>query len=82
MKINFITIIFLLLNCIISQYTPMDKPMEQPFINYITVSRQGLLLPNRVFKKSENPKISIIILMYNEAKNAKSVIRSIQNQNL
>jgi len=82
MKINFITIIFLLLNCIISQYTPMDKTMEQPFRNYITVSRQGLLLPNRVFKKSENPKISIIILMYNEAKNAKSVIRSIQNQNL
>ena len=82
MKINFITIIFLLLNCIISQYTPMDKTMEQPFRNYITVSRQGLLLPNRVFKRSENPKISIIIPMYNEAKNAQSVIRSIQNQNL
>ena len=82
MEINFITIIFLLLNCIISQYTPMDKTMEQPFRNYITVSRQGLLLPNRVFKRSENPKISIIIPMYNEAKNAQSVIRSIQNQNL
>ena len=82
MEIYFITIIFLLLNCIISQYTPMDKAMEQPFRNYITVSRQGLLLPNRIFKKSENPKISIIIPMYNEAKNAKSVIRSIQNQSL
>ncbi len=60
----------------------MDKTMEQPFRNYITVSRQGLFLPNRVFKKSENPNISIIILMINEAKNAKSVIRGIQNQNL
>ena len=82
MEIYFITIIFLLLNCIISQYTPMDKAMEQPFRNYITVSRQGLLLPNRIFKKSENPKISIIIPMYNEEKNTKSVIRSIQNQSL
>ena len=82
MKINFLTIFFLLLNSIISQYTPMDKQMEQPFRNYVTVSRQGLLLPNRIFERSENPKISIIIPMYNEAKNAKSVIRSIQNQSL
>ena len=56
--------------------------MELPFRNYVTVSRQGLLLPNRIFERSENPKISIIIPMYNEAKNAKSVIRSIQNQSL
>jgi glycosyltransferase involved in cell wall biosynthesis len=82
MKINFLTIFFLLLNSIISQYNPMDKQMELPFRNYVTVSRQGLLLPNRIFERSENPKISIIIPMYNEAKNAKSVIRSIQNQSL
>jgi glycosyltransferase involved in cell wall biosynthesis len=82
MKINFLTIFFLLLNSIISQYSQMDKQMEQPFRNYVTISRQGLLLPNRIFKRSENPKISIIIPMYNEAKNAKSVIRSIQNQSL
>ena len=83
MKINSILILFIILiNNFFSQYTPMSKEMEQPFRNYITVSRQGLLLPNRIFKRSENPKISIIIPMYNEAKNAKSVIRSIQNQNL
>ena len=80
---NYLWVLFLLLlSNIYSQYTPMDKEMEAPFRNYITVSRQGLLLPNREFKRSENPKISIIIPMYNEAKNAKSVIRSIQNQNL
>ena len=82
MKINFVMIFFLLINSIISQYTPMDKEMEKPFRNYVTVSRQGLLLPNRKFEKTENPKVSIIIPMYNEAKNAKSVIRSIQNQSL
>ena len=75
-------LLFLLITNIYSQYTPMDKEMEKPFRNYITVCKQGLLLPNRIFKKSENPKVSIIIPMYNEAKNAKFVIRTIQNQNL
>ena len=73
-------LLFLLITNIYSQYTPMDKEMEKPFRNYITVCKQGLLLPNRIFKKSENPKVSIIIPMYNEAKNAKFVIRTIQNQ--
>jgi glycosyltransferase involved in cell wall biosynthesis len=75
-------LLFLLITNIYSQYTPMDKEMEKPFRNYVTVCKQGLLLPNRIFKKSENPKVSIIIPMYNEAKNAKFVIRTIQNQNL
>ena len=60
----------------------MDKEMEQPFRNYITVCKQGLLLPNRDFRKSNKPKISIVIPMYNEAKNARFAIRTIQNQNL
>ena len=72
----------LILNNILSQYTRMDKQMEQPFRNYVTVCKQGLLLPNRKFEKSENPKVSIIIPMYNEAKNAKFVIRTIQNQSM
>ena len=60
----------------------MNKEMEQPFRNYITVCKQGLLLPNRDFRKSNKPKISIVIPMYNEAKNARFAIRTIQNQNL
>ena len=72
----------LILNNILSQYSRMDKQMEQPFRNYVTVCKQGLLLPNRKFEKSENPKVSIIIPMYNEAKNAKFVIRTIQNQSM
>ena len=58
----------------------MDKEMELPFRNYVEFFRQGLLIKEIKVERSENPKISIIIPMYNEAKNAKLVIRSIQNQ--
>ena len=82
MIVKLISFLLLLITNIYSQYTPMNKEMEQPFRNYVTICKQGMLLPNRIFKKSENPKVSIIIPMYNEAKNAKFVIRTIQNQNL
>ena len=73
---------FLFFNSILSQYTPLDKSKEEQIKKYVTDFRQGKLYPNRVFKQSENPKISIIIPMYNEEKNVLSIIRSIQNQNL
>lgn len=81
MKISFRTIIlFLFLKIISSQYMPMDKEMEKPFRAYVEVFRQGLALSHVTYKKPKKPKVSIVIPMYNEAKNAKSVIRSIQNQ--
>ena len=80
MKTKLASFLLILITNIYTQYTPMDKEMENPLRNYITVCKQGLLFPNRIFKKSENPKISIVIPMYNEAKNAKFVIRTIQNQ--
>ena len=81
MEIKYSPILFLILITLIyAQYVPMDKTMEQPFRNYITICKQGILLPNRIFKKSSKPKISIIIPMYNEAKNAQFTIRTIQNQ--
>ena len=83
MKKKFFSFIFLIIITIIySQYQPMNREMDQPFRNYITVCKQGLLLPNRDFRKSNKPKISIVIPMYNEAKNARFAIRTIQNQNL
>jgi glycosyltransferase involved in cell wall biosynthesis len=83
MEIKYSPILFLIIITLIyAQYVPMDKTMEQPFRNYVTICKQGILLPNRIFKKSSKPKISIIIPMYNEAKNAQFAIRTIQNQNL
>jgi glycosyltransferase involved in cell wall biosynthesis len=62
----------------------MDPNMEGPFKNIVRVFRDGNLLPipNRKMQKCPNPKVSIIIPMYNEEKNAKSIIRSLQNQTL
>ena len=82
MKTKFIYFLFLLINNIYTQYTPIGRELDQPLRNYVTICKQGLLVSNRIFKKSQNPKISIIIPMYNEEKNAKFVIRSIQNQKL
>ena len=63
-----ILLFIILFNFIKSHYVKMDKAMEMPFRNFVLFNKQGRLIPNRIFKKSENPKISIIIPMYNEAK--------------
>ena len=63
-------------------YLPMEPQYEGPLKYYVTLCKQGLLLPGRKFKRSENPKISIIIPMYNEQKNALTIIRSCQNQTM
>ena len=76
-------LVFLLtLNYISAQYLDMDAAMEKPFREYVSVSRQGQLLPGRKMEKSDHPKITLIIPMYNEEKNVVQVIRSIQNQSL
>ena len=69
-------------NLAFCQYAPLEKSKVDPIKEYITTFREGKLLPKRKFTKSENPKISIIIPMFNEEKNILSVIRSVQNQNL
>ena len=75
-------VFLLVLNYISTQYLDMDAAMEKPFRDYVSVNRQGQLLPGRKMEKSDHPKITLIIPMYNEEKNAVQVIRSIQNQSL
>ena len=77
-----ILIFFLLLNYIHAQYLKMEESMEKPLRNYVSICRQGQLLPGRKMEKSDKPKITLIIPMYNEEKNILQVIRSIQNQSL
>ena len=77
-----ILILVLLFSFINTQYLDMDKEMQQPFINYIDYCRRGVFFPNRRLERVDNPKISLVIPMYNEESNVLPIIRSIQNQNL
>ena len=79
-KRNKILFFFLLVNLAFSQYVKMDAEMEKPFRNYVSVCKEGKFLPNRHMERSENPKITLVIPMYNEERNILPVIRSIQNQ--
>ena len=63
-------------------YLKMDLQYETPLKYYVTLCKKGVLLPGRKFVRSEKPKISVIIPMYNEEKNALTIIRSVQNQTL
>ena len=82
MKIIKIVCIFYLILTIQCQFVAMDKKMEEGLRPYITISRKGLIANDRIFELSDKPKISIVIPMYNEEKNALGVIRSIQNQSM
>ena len=63
-------------------YLKMTDEMEKPFKQYLKFSFSNNLNPGIKFQKSEKPKISVIIPMYNEEKNALKVIRTVQNQKL
>ena len=77
-----IFLFLLLITYIRPQYLDMNEEMQKPFINYIDYCRRGVLFPNRKLIRVENPKISVVIPMYNEEKNVLPIIRSVQNQNL
>ena len=77
-----IFLFLLLITYIKPQYLDMNEEMQKPFINYIDYCRRGVLFPNRKLIRVENPKISLVIPMYNEEKNVLPIIRSVQNQNL
>ena len=63
-------------------YLKMEPQYESPLKYYVTLCKKGILLPGRIFKRSDSPKISVIIPMFNEEKNVLSIIRSVQNQTM
>ena len=64
-----LVIFLVLVNFIQSQYLKMEESMEKPLRNYVSVCKQGQLLPGRKMERSDKPKVTIIIPMYNEEKN-------------
>ena len=65
-----------------NDYLLMKEEMEAPIKDYLNYSFSGNLNPRINFERVEKPKVSIIIPMYNEEKNALKVIRTVQNQKL
>lgn len=62
----------------------IDKDLDEEYKDmqeYIYMAMNGTLYnPNEIFKKSENPKISIIVTVFNGEAYLKSALLSIQNQ--
>ena len=63
-------------------YIKMEPQYEGPLKYYVTLCKKGILLPGRKLERCSKPKISVIIPMYNEEKNALTIIRSVQNQTM
>ena len=81
MKFSLIEIIitFFLINYINCQ---IDITKENEIKAFISLNKEEKLTTEKKFEISENPKISIIIPIYNNEQSITSTIRSIQNQNL
>ena len=56
-------ILLLFLNYVQTQYLKMEASMEAPLRNYVSICKQGQLLPGRKMEKSEKPKITLVIPM-------------------
>jgi glycosyltransferase involved in cell wall biosynthesis len=70
-----------------------EKPKEDPqkpkpafqldvFQKYVKVAREGKILYKKNLVKSENPKISVVIALYNAQKFIEPTLKSVQNQKM
>ena len=59
-----------------------EKQILDNSVDFMEKCEKGILLDNSVCTKIDNPKISVIIPVYNASATIKKAIRSIQNQNL
>lgn len=65
-----------------SNFTPEEKKILDASVNFMEKCEQDILINPGPFNPSENPKISVIIPVYNASATIKKAIRSIQNQKL
>ena len=72
------------LNYTTQNYSIKDiEPDElKKYLDYMDKARLGIFLNKQNLKKIKNPKISIVISLYNRERYVNSTIRSVQNQNL
>ena len=79
--INFFLIIILNINSNyeVLYYKQIKKEIKK-LNNYYKICNDGILLNRKQFKKINNPKVSIIIAVYNSEKTILRLLRSIQNQ--
>ena len=61
-------------------YNSTIKKEIKPYLKYIEYSKNGFIFNKSGHIKSDKPKVSIIISMYNRDQYINSTIRSIQNQ--
>jgi len=63
-----------------SNFTKEEKLLLDSSVDFMEKCEQGILINQGPFTSSENPKISVIIPVYNASATIKKAIRSIQNQ--
>ena len=72
------------LNYTTQNYTLKDLQNDdlKKYLDYMDKAKLGIFLNKKNLIKSENPKISVVISIYNREDYVNSTIRSVQNQNL
>ena len=72
------------LNYTTQNYTLNDLQTDdlKKYLDYMDKAKLGIFLNKKNLIKSENPKISVVISIYNREDYVNSTIRSVQNQNL
>lgn len=80
-NLKIIIFLFFIINLIISKKKKNGKKIINDFQNYINLNLDmNLINSNKFFHKILNPKISVVISVFNGEPYIKSAVRSIQNQ--
>ena len=80
-KLKFILIFIYYISIKKCQYVKLEKEMSEQIQTYLIYCKKGLLIQGSK-NKVKNPKISVVIPMFNEEKHLLLALRSVQNQSL